>query len=51
MLSALGTELVVVLVVALAIGFAVSRYFLVAGEQMRRVELKIRKRAFRRLAA
>jgi hypothetical protein len=49
--AALGTEFIVVLLVALAMGLAVSRYFWLAGDQMRRVEAKIRKRDFRRYAA
>ena len=49
--AALGTDLIVVLLVVLATGLAVSRYFWLAGEQMRRVEAKIRKRDFRRFAA
>jgi hypothetical protein len=49
--AALGTDFIVVLLVMLAMGLAVSRYFCLAGEQMRRVEAKIRKRDFRRFAA
>jgi hypothetical protein len=49
--STLGTELIVVLILALAMFLAVSRYFWLAGEQMRRVDVKLRKRACRRLAA
>ena len=49
--SALGTELIVVLILALAMFLALSRYFWLAGEQMRRIDVKVRKRAFRRLAA
>lgn len=49
--SALGTELIVAVLLTLAIGLAVSRYFWIAGEQMRRIEVKLRKRAMRRLAA
>jgi hypothetical protein len=49
--AALGTDFIVVLLVALAMGLAVSRYFWLAGERMRRVEAKIRKRDFRRFAA
>jgi len=49
--AALGTDLIVVLLVALAMGLAVSKYFWLAGEQMRRVEARIRKRDFRRFAA
>jgi hypothetical protein len=49
--AALGTDFIVVLLVALAMGIAVSRYFWLAGEQMRRVEAKIRRRDFRRFAA
>ena len=49
--ATLGTEFIVVLLVALAMGLAVSRYFWLAGEQMRRVEARIRKRDFRRFAA
>ena len=49
--STLGTEFVVVLVLTLTIGLAISQYFWVAGEQMRRIEAKVRRRALRRFAA
>jgi hypothetical protein len=49
--ASLGTDLIVVLLVALAMGLAVSKYFWLAGERMRRIEAKIRKRDFRRFAA
>jgi hypothetical protein len=49
--AAFGTDLIVVLLVALAMGLAVSKYVWLAGERMRRVEAKIRKRDFRRFAA
>ena len=49
--SALGSELMVALLLVLAIGLAVSRYFTVAGERVRRVEVKLRRRAARRVVA
>ena len=49
--SALGSEFIVVLLLTLAAGLAVSRYFWTVGEQMRRAEAKIRRRALRRFAA
>jgi hypothetical protein len=51
LLASLGTELMVLLLVVLAAGLAVSRYFAVARERMRRVEVKLRRRAARRVAA
>jgi hypothetical protein len=47
----LGTELIVVLILAMGAFLAVSRYFWLAGEQMRRIDVKVRKRALRRFAA
>jgi hypothetical protein len=49
--SAIGTELMVLLLVVLAAGLAVSRYFSVARERMRHVEARLRRRAARRVAA
>jgi hypothetical protein len=49
--AALGTELMVLLLVVLATGLAVSRYIAAASERMRRLEVKVRRRAARRLAA
>jgi hypothetical protein len=49
--SAVGTELMVVLLLALAMGLAVSQYFTRARDRMRRVEVKLRKRAARRVPA
>ena len=49
--SFLATELMVLLLLVLAMGLAMSRYISVARERMRRVDLKVRKRAARRLAA
>ena len=49
--AALGTELMVLLLVVLAAGLAVSRYIAAASERMRRLEVKIRRRAARRVAA
>jgi len=49
--SAIGTELMVLLLVVLAAGLTVSRYFSVARERMRRVEARLRRRAARRVAA
>jgi hypothetical protein len=49
--AALGTELMVLLLVALAAGLAVSRYIAAASDRMRRLEVKLRRRAARRVAA
>ena len=51
LVTTLGTEFIVVLLLTLAMGLAISRYFWAAGEQMRRAEVKIRKRALRRFVA
>src|SRR5687768_8925192 len=49
--STLGTELMVVLLVVLAMGLSVSQYFTLARDRVRRGEVKLRRRAARRLAA
>jgi len=49
--SAIGTELMVVLLLVLATGLAVSQYFTLARDRVRRVEGKLRRRAARRVAA
>jgi hypothetical protein len=49
--SAIGTELMVVLLLVLATGLALSQYFTLARDRMRRVEGKLRRRAARRVAA
>ena len=49
--SAIGTELMVVLLLVLAMGLAVSQYVTLARDRMRRVEGKLRRRAARRMAA
>jgi len=49
--SAIGTELMVVLLLVLAAGLAVSQYFTLARDRVRRVEGKLRRRAARRVAA
>jgi hypothetical protein len=49
--SALGTQLTVVLLLVLATGLTVSSYFTVARDRVRRVEMKVRRRAARRVAA
>ena len=51
LLSALGTELMVVLLLVLAIGLAISEYFTLARDRVRRFEMKVRRRAARRVAA
>ena len=51
MLSALSTELMVVLLLVLAMGVAVSRYLTVARDRVRRFETKVRRRAARRVPA
>jgi len=49
--STVGTELMVVLLLVLAMGLAVSQYFALAHVRMRRVEAKLRRRAARRVEA
>jgi hypothetical protein len=49
--SALGVEFVVVLLIALAIGLAISNYLWTRREDLRRIDVKINKRTARRLAA
>ena len=49
--SAVGTELLVVLLIVLAMGLAISEYFTMARDRVRRVEVKLRRRAARRIAA
>jgi hypothetical protein len=51
LLSAFGTELMVLLLLVLAMGLAVAQYVTVARDRMRRVEGKLRRRAARRVAA
>jgi hypothetical protein len=51
MFSALGTQLMVVLLLVLAMGLAVSEYFTVARDRVRRFEMRVRRRAARRVAA
>jgi hypothetical protein len=49
--AAAGTRLMVLLLLVLATGLAVSRYVTMARERVRRVEMKLRRRAARRVAA
>ena len=49
--SAIGAELMVAVLLVLAMGLAVSQYFTVAKDRMRRVEGKLRRRAARRVEA
>ena len=51
MLATLGTQLTVILLFVLAAGLTVAQCASVGRERMRRIELKIRKRASRRGAA
>ena len=51
MFAAIGTELMVLLLVVLAAGLTVSRYLAVARDRMRHVDLKRRRRAARDAAA
>jgi hypothetical protein len=46
----LGTHLMVALLLMLAAGLAVSRYFAVARDHVRRMDVKLRRRAARRIA-
>jgi hypothetical protein len=49
--AAIGTELMVALLLVLATGLAVSQYFTLARDRMRRVEGRVRRRAARRVEA
>ena len=49
--AAVGTELMVLLLVVLAAGLSLSRYVAVARDRMRHLELKRRRRAARRVAS
>jgi hypothetical protein len=49
--SALGTQLMVLLLLVLAMGLAVTEYFAVARDRVRRFETRVRRRAARRVAA
>ena len=49
--SAVGTELMAVLLLVLAMGLAVSEYLTAARDRVRRFETKVRRRAARRVAA
>ena len=46
----MGSQLMIVLLVALAMGISVIEYFVMAREQVRRVEVRLRRRAARRVA-
>jgi hypothetical protein len=48
--SAMGTELMVVLLLVLAMGLTITQYFAGARDRMRQVEGKLRRRAARRAA-
>jgi hypothetical protein len=50
LIYALGAEMMVLLLVLLAMGVGVTQYFSVARDRMRRIEVKLRKRAVRRIA-
>jgi hypothetical protein len=49
-MSTIGTEMMVVLLLVLALGLAVSEYFTLARERVRRLEVRLRRRAARRVA-
>jgi hypothetical protein len=49
--AAIGTELMVALLLVLAMGLAVTQYFTLARDRVRRVEGKLRRRAARRVEA
>jgi hypothetical protein len=49
--SAIGTELMIALLLVLAMGLAVSEYFTMARDRVRRLEMKVRRRAARRVVA
>jgi hypothetical protein len=48
---ALGAEVMALLLLVLATGLAVTQYVSVGRDRMRRIEVKLRKRAARRVAA
>jgi hypothetical protein len=49
--SAMGSQLMVVLLVVLAMGVGITEYFVMARDRVRRVEVRLRRRAARRVAA
>jgi hypothetical protein len=49
-LSTLSNQLLVVLLLVLAASLAISRHFSAARDRLRRVEVRVRKRAARRIA-
>jgi hypothetical protein len=49
--ATIGAELMVVLLLVLAMGLAVTQYFTLARDRVRRVEGKLRRRAARRVEA
>ena len=49
--SMIGSNLMVALLLVLAMGLSVSRYFAIAKERVRRVDVRLRRRAARRVAA
>jgi len=51
LVSTVGNELMVLLLLVLAMGLAVAQYMTVARDRMRRVEGQLRRRAARRVAA
>ena len=50
-LSAVGSQLMVILLVVLAMGVGITEYFMMARDRVRRVEVRLRRRAARRAAA
>ena len=48
--AALGTKVMAVLLVVLAAGLAISQYIAATSDRMRRLEVKLRRRATRRAA-
>ena len=51
LLSAAGTEVLALLLLVLATGLAVTRYFSIARQSTHHVEMRVRRRAARRQAA
>ena len=49
--ATLGPELIFVVILALAMFLAASRFFWLAGEHRRRIDVKVRRRALRKFAA
>ena len=49
--ASLGTQMMVLLLLVLAFGVGIMEYFALVRERMRRLEVRLRRRAARRVAA